>query len=141
MEEDQTIIIKPGDTRTLEKTITEEMVQAFADFSGDYNPVHMDESYCREHGLGSRIVHGMLLLSFLSTLIGMYLPGNGSVWLSQNIDFIFPVKIGDTIKISGRIIKKDNSNALSMEIIEMKIDVHNQQGNRVARGTVKVSVK
>lgn len=130
-----------GYSYTLEKNITAEMVQAFADLTGDYNPVHMDEQYCKEHGMENRIAHGMLTLSFLSTLIGMHLPGEGAVWLSQNIDFIQPVKIGDTIKICGKVTEVNSSNLLNMDIITMKISISNQSGKIVARGSVKVTVK
>ncbi|MEL7567973.1 MAG: MaoC family dehydratase, partial [Dehalobacterium sp.] len=114
--------IKIGDTFSLEKTISLEMVQNFADFSGDYNPVHMDDKYCQEHGLGSRVVHGMLLLSFLSTFIGMHLPGPGALWLSQSIDFISPVRIDDSIKITGKVTGQDHTNALGLNIIVIKIE-------------------
>jgi 3-hydroxybutyryl-CoA dehydratase len=77
--------ISIGDSYSLKKTITDQMVREFADFSGDYNPIHMDEDFCRGHGLETRIVHGMLILSFLSALIGMHLPGEGTVWMSQDI--------------------------------------------------------
>lgn len=134
-------IIRPGDSHTLEKQITAEMVGLFAGFSGDYNPVHTDEEYCREHGLGTPMVHGMLYLSFLSTLIGMHLPGEGAVWMSQNIDFISPVRAGDTVKITGTVTKKNRSPALSLDIIEMKIAVTDQNNRKIARGNVKVSIK
>lgn len=133
--------IRIGDTFSLEKTISLEMVQIFADFSGDYNPVHMDDKYCLEHGLGSRVVHGMLILSFLSTFIGMHLPGPGALWLSQSIDFISPVRIGDRVKITGKVTGQGNTNALGLNIIVMKIDITNQLEKKVARGTVKVSTK
>ncbi len=101
----------------------------------------MDEIYCTEHGLGFRIVHGMLVLSFLSTFIGMHLPGEGAVWLSQTIDFISPVRIGDTVRIMGSVIDKVDANALGLKILVLKIDITNQTGRKVARGTVKVSIK
>ncbi len=130
-----------GDEGSLEKTITKEMVQSFADLSGDYNPVHMDEDYCVQHGLEKRVVHGMLILSFLSTLIGVHLPGAGALWMSQAIDFIAPVHIGDTIRVHGTVVDKLNQNALGLEILVIKIDIKNQDGKKVARGTVRVSLK
>lgn len=141
MRESRYDTIQPGDSYTLQKEITEQMVQVFADLSGDYNPVHMDSEYCKENGLGSRIAHGILTLSSLSALIGMYLPGPGTVWLSQCIDFISPVRIGDTVKITGKVTKKDNRNALALNIIEMKITAVNQHGTKIARGNIKVSVR
>jgi 3-hydroxybutyryl-CoA dehydratase len=133
--------ISIGDSYTLKKTITEAMVREFADFSGDYNPVHMDENYCRSHGLQSRIVHGMLILSFLSTLIGMYLPGEGTVWMSQSIDFITPAKIDDTVEIIGEVSSKSEANALRLKIIVLKIRIRNQLNHLIAKGFVKVTVK
>jgi len=130
-----------GNYYSLKKTITEQMVQKFADFSGDYNPVHMDDHYCREHGLEARIVHGMLVLSFLSALIGMYLPGEGTVWMSQNIDFISPARIDDTLDITGEVIDKTDSNALGLKIIKLKISIKNQFGSMIVKGNVKVTLK
>lgn len=133
--------INCGDSFTIEKEISADMIDTFAVFSGDYNPVHMDNTYCLAHGLKSRIAHGMLILSFLSTLIGMHLPGEGAVWLSQSIDFLTPVYVGDTIAITGTVIEKSSSSALSLNLVKMKITVRNQSGQIVARGTAKVSVK
>ena len=133
--------IRIGDTYSMEKCISEDLVTSFADLSGDYNPVHMDEKYCSDHGLGSRIAHGMLVLSYLSAIIGMHLPGEGSVWLSQSIDFISPVSIGDTVKITVSVTEKTNANVMGLKIIGMKVEVRNQSGNKVARGNVKISIK
>jgi 3-hydroxybutyryl-CoA dehydratase len=130
-----------GDRYVLTKTITDDMVRRFADFSGDYNPVHMDDAYCREHGLQARIAHGMLVLSFLSTLIGMYLPGEGTVWMSQNIDFIAPVRIGDTIDIAADVTQLGAENALGFNVITLKIRIKNQNAQLVAKGSVKVTTK
>lgn len=133
--------ISIGDSYTLKKTITETMVRQFAEFSGDYNPVHMDENYCRNHGLQTRIVHGMLILSFLSTLIGMYLPGEGTVWMSQSIDFIAPAKIDDTVEIIGEVSGISDANALGLRIITLKIKIRNQLNALIAKGFVKVTKK
>lgn len=133
--------INIGDCYTLNKTISEEMVREFADFTGDYNPVHMDDEYCRSHGLQSRIVHGMLVLSFLSTLIGMHLPGEGTVWISQKIDFITPVRIGDTVEIKGEVVSKSNTNILGLKMIELKIRITNQLKHPIAKGSLKVTLK
>lgn len=133
--------IEPGDSYTLEKVITDEMVQAFAALTGDYNPVHMDDNYCLDHGLDFKTVHGLLTVSFISKFVGMHLPGNGSVCLSHSFDFIAPVKVNDTIKIIGTVIKKDNNNALKLNIVTIKFRICNQFGKTVVRGTSKVSVR
>jgi 3-hydroxybutyryl-CoA dehydratase len=131
----------PGDSYTLEKEITCELVQSFAQLSGDYNPAHMDDKYCQEHGSSFRTAHGLLSTAFISCIIGMHLPGEGSICLSHSFDFIAPVKIGDTIKITGKIIKKDNDNALRQNIIVLKFEVYNQTGTLVIRGTSRVLLK
>ena len=133
--------IHTGDSHTLEKTITEEMVGIFADLTGDYNPVHTDDAYCREHGTGSRMVHGMLTLSFLSTLVGMHLPGNGSVWMSQSMDFITPVRIGETIRITGTVTGKESGGMLPLDMVHMKVDITGTDGRKIARGRIRVAVR
>lgn len=133
--------IKIGDSYTLTKTITEEQIQLFADFSGDFNPVHMDDDFCQGHGLQSRIVHGMLMLSFLSALIGMHLPGDGAVWMSQNIDFLKPARIGDTIHITGEVTDRSDSNSLGLKNMRLRIKILNQYDHVLVRGYVKVALK
>lgn len=133
--------INIGDRCSLTKRITGQMVQDFADFSGDYNPVHMDEDYCHRHGMETRMVHGMLILSFLSALIGVYLPGEGAVWMSQSIDFISPAKIDDTVEITGEVVHKKEAKALGLKIIELKIRIKNQLGQLIVKGTAKVTMK
>jgi 3-hydroxybutyryl-CoA dehydratase len=133
--------IKIGDSITIEKTITSEMVRAFSDFTGDLNPVHMDDEYCRQHSLGQRSVHGFLTMSFLSYIIGMHLPGKGSVCLSHNIDFLTPVRVGDTIRITGKVVAKTDENGLGLKIVTMKFTVEDQNGILNAKCTSKVSIK
>ncbi len=133
--------INPGDSVTIKKDITTDMIDAYAEFTGDFNPVHMDEAYCIRHGLKSRIAHGMLVQSFVSTLIGMHLPGEGSVWLSQNMDFISPAYAGDSLTITGTVTEKTQGAALSLNMVKMKILIKNQSDRIVARGYVKISMK
>jgi 3-hydroxybutyryl-CoA dehydratase len=74
-------------------------VIAFADLSGDRNPVHLSDHFARKTRFGERIVHGLYTASLISTVIGMYLPGPGAVYLSQTLNFRGPVKIGDVINV------------------------------------------
>lgn len=133
--------ISIGDRVALKKTVTAEMVREFAEFSGDFNPVHMEEDFCRSHGLGSRVAHGMLVLSFLSALIGMHLPGEGALWMSHNIEFLTPVKIDDTVEITGEVTGKSDAGALGLKILTLKVRIKNQLGRLVAKGFVKVAMK
>ena len=90
-----------------EKTVSEGDINSFADVSGDYNPVHMDEEYATGTFFKSRIAHGMLTASFISTVLGTRLPGPGCIYLSQNLRFLAPVRIGDTVKALARVASLD----------------------------------
>jgi 3-hydroxybutyryl-CoA dehydratase len=88
-----------GQRETLMKTVMDDDVIAFADLSGDRNPVHLSDHFARKTRFGERIVHGLYTASLISTVIGMYLPGPGAVYLSQTLNFRGPVKIGDVINV------------------------------------------
>jgi 3-hydroxybutyryl-CoA dehydratase len=79
------------------KTITETDVVLFAGISGDNNPMHIDEEYAAKTRFEGRIAHGMLSASLISTIIGTRLPGAGAIYMGQNLKFLKPVKIGDTV--------------------------------------------
>ncbi|WP_432719807.1 MaoC family dehydratase [Jeongeupia wiesaeckerbachi] len=85
------------------KTVTETDVVLFAGLSGDNNPMHIDEEFARETRFGGRIIHGMLTASLLSTVIGTRMPGPGVIYMSQNLRFLKPVKIGDTVTATATI--------------------------------------
>jgi len=87
-----------GMSAAYERIVTAEDVVKFADISGDHNPVHLDEAYARTTRFKGRIVHGMLSASFLSTTIASRLPGPGTIYLSQNLSFRAPVRIGDRVE-------------------------------------------
>lgn len=88
-----------GQRETLMKAVMDDDVIAFADLSGDRNPVHLSDHFARKTRFGERIVHGLYTASLISTVIGMYLPGPGAVYLSQTLNFRGPVKIGDVINV------------------------------------------
>ena len=79
------------------KTVTEADIAAFAGVSGDTNPIHLHDGFARTSRFGQRIAHGMLSASFISTVVGTKLPGPGSIYVSQSLNFKAPVKIGDTV--------------------------------------------
>ena len=87
-----------GMTAAYQHVVTAEDVVKFADISGDHNPVHLDEAYARTTRFKGRIVHGMLSASFISTTIASRLPGPGTIYLSQNLSFRAPVRIGDRVE-------------------------------------------
>jgi 3-hydroxybutyryl-CoA dehydratase len=84
-------------TAEYRKTLTETDVILFAGISGDNNPMHIDEEYAANTRFGGRIAHGMLSASLISTVIGTRLPGPGAIYMGQNLKFLKPVKIGDTV--------------------------------------------
>lgn len=89
--------INIGDTASFEKTITEHDVYQFAGISGDMNPAHVNEEFAKEGLFKTRVVHGMLSASLISTVLGTKLPGPGAIYLGQDIKFVKPVFFNDTI--------------------------------------------
>jgi 3-hydroxybutyryl-CoA dehydratase len=89
--------LQVGETASLSKTITDDDIHAFADLVGDHNPVHLDDSYAKGTRFGRRIAHGMLSASLISALLANKLPGEGTVYLSQTLQFVAPVFPGDTV--------------------------------------------
>ena len=89
--------LRVGEAAERTREITAALVDAFADLTGDFSPVHVDEAAAAKTRFGTRIAHGMLSASFLSALIGMDLPGPGTIWVAQSFRFKQPVKLGDTI--------------------------------------------
>ena len=97
--------MKVGDIATLTKTFTEEEVRQFAELSKDKNPLHLDRDFGAASIFGERIVHGMLVASLFSGLMGMELPGKGSIYLAQTLSFKAPVGIGEEVTASVEITK------------------------------------
>ena len=89
--------ISLGQTAEYEKQVTDEDVRKFADISGDYNPIHLDDEFAKDSMFGARIAHGILTASHISAVIGYIFPGPGWIYLGQSLQFRAPVKIGDTI--------------------------------------------
>jgi 3-hydroxybutyryl-CoA dehydratase len=96
-----------GQSARAARIVTEADVLAFAAASGDMNPVHFDEDYAATTRFGTRIAHGMLTGAHVSALIGMRLPGPGSVYVSQTLTFRRPVKIGDSVVTHAEITAID----------------------------------
>ena len=84
-------------------TITADMLKQFCQMTGDVNPLHTDETFAKEKGYESNVAYGMLTASFLSTLAGVYLPGERSLIHSVESKFTKPVYVGDTLTISGQV--------------------------------------
>ena len=98
--------IRVGDRASFTRTITAELVDAFAEVTGDVNPVHVDTEFAATTPFGERIAHGMLAASLLSTVIGTRLPGVNAVYLGQDLRFVAPTRIGDTLTAECEVIAR-----------------------------------
>lgn len=96
-----------GQTATFAKKVTEDLIRTFAEVCGDHNPVHLDAEFAKTTIFKERIAHGMLGASFISTAIGVHLPGPGTIYLGQNLKFKAPVKINDTVTAKVEVISID----------------------------------
>lgn len=128
--------LKVGDTASLTKTITDADIRAFAELSGDRNPIHLDDEYAATTRFGRRIAHGMLAASLISTVLGTELPGTGTVYLSQNSRFVAPVYPGDTVTARVTVTNiRDDKPIVTLETI-----CENQRGELLIKGEAVVLV-
>jgi 3-hydroxybutyryl-CoA dehydratase len=97
--------LKIGDSAQISKTITESDIELFARATGDFNPVHLNQAYAEKTMFKGRIAHGLLSVGLLSTILGNILPGHGTIYLSQEVKFLAPVRIGDTITAKVEVLE------------------------------------
>jgi 3-hydroxybutyryl-CoA dehydratase len=97
--------LKVGDSAEWSRTVTEDDIKLYAEATGDFNPVHLDQSYAEKTFFKGRIAHGLLSLGYISTVLGNILPGHGTIYLSQEVKFLAPVRIGDTITARVEIME------------------------------------
>jgi len=97
--------LRVGDSAQISKTITEGDIELFARVTGDFNPVHLDQAYAEKTMFKGRIAHGLLSVGLLSSILGNILPGYGTIYLSQEVKFLAPVRIGDTITARVEVIE------------------------------------
>src|SRR5687767_6314402 len=95
---------KVGDKFSTQRLVTDELIRRFADVSGDYNPIHLDEEFAKSTRFGRRIAHGMLTGAFISAVLGYELTERKIVYLSQTLKFVAPVFIDDTVTTTATII-------------------------------------
>ena len=127
--------LKVGQTARFSKTITETDIYLFAGVTGDLNPAHVDEEFAKKTFFKTRIAHGMLTASFISTVIGTMLPGPGTVYLSQEVRFLAAVKIGDTVSAIAEITEI----LPEKKRVWLKTTCTNQDGTVVVDGQAVVS--
>jgi 3-hydroxybutyryl-CoA dehydratase len=125
---------KVGDAATRSRTITDEDIRAFAELSGDYNPVHLDDEYAAGTRFGRRIAHGMIAASLISAALANELPGPGSVYLSQTLRFTAPVFPGDTVTARVEVTKvREDKPVVTLETV-----CTNERGERLIEGEAVV---
>ena len=125
-----------GDSAEIKRTIEQSDIQAFANVTGDHNPVHLDEAFAQTTRFGRRIAHGMLTASLISSVLANKLPGEGSVYLTQTLQFVAPVYAGD--RVTARVTVTDVRE--SRGIVTLETICMNQAGDIVLRGEAVVMV-
>jgi 3-hydroxybutyryl-CoA dehydratase len=132
-----TMNLQIRDTASISRQITDADIRAFAELSGDFNPVHLDDEFARTTRFGRRIAHGMLGASLISTVLGTKLPGQGAIYLSQTLQFLAPVFPGDTITAKVTVTKiKEGKPIVTLETV-----CENQRGEMLIRGEAVVLVE
>jgi len=127
--------LKVGDRAEFSKTISESDVYLYAGVTGDLNPAHINEAYAEKTFFKTRIAHGMLSAGFISAILGTQLPGPGTIYLRQTLNFRAPVLIGETITASVEVVEiKENKNR-----VRLKTTCENQEGVMVMDGEAVVS--
>ncbi len=122
--------IKTGDIFRFNREILEEEVAQFARLTGDYNPLHMDESFSKKLPHKKRIVHGMLVASLASKLVGMELCCPGALWVEQNLRFVSPVFIGDRLNFCAEVLQV----SLATESVRIRIIIQKEDNQTVLEG-------
>ena len=125
-----------GDTAEMTRTIAESDIEAFAGVTGDRNPVHLDDEFAKKTRFGRRIAHGMLTASLISSVLANHLPGEGSVYLGQTLQFVAPVFPGDEVTARVTVTEvRENRPIVKLETVCV-----NQRGETVIRGEATVLV-
>jgi len=129
--------ISVGDKASFSKTVSEMDIYHFAGITGDFNPMHVDAEFAKKTFFKERIAHGILTAGFISTVLGMKLPGPNTVYVSQSLKFTAPVKIGDTVCAEVEVLEKFDEK----KIIRLRTQVKNQHGQLVVDGEATVMKK
>ena len=128
--------INIGDTAEIIHTITQDDIKKFVDLSGDDNRLHVDKEFASKTSFKKPVAHGMIGASFISTIIGTKIPGDGALWYAQNLEFLLPVRVGDKLSVVATVLKKvDRQNS-----IELQTDIFNQHKQKVTTGIAKVKI-
>jgi 3-hydroxybutyryl-CoA dehydratase len=124
-----------GDAAEFSKTISESDVYLFAGVTGDLNPAHINEAYAQKTFFKTRIAHGMLSAGFISAVLGNQLPGPGSIYVRQELNFLAPMRIGDTITARVEVVEKN----AEKNRVKLRTTCVNQDGVKVTEGEAVIS--
>ena len=128
--------LKIGDKYSISREVTDEVIRKFAEVSGDYNPIHLDEEFAKTTRFGKRIAHGMLSGAFISAILGNEFQGRTVIYLSQTLKFTAPVFIGDTVTATATITNiREDKNIVTLETI-----CTNQDGETLVKGESAIMV-
>ena len=125
--------IEIGLEKSFEVKLTQKLIDDFAQLSGDYIPLHTNKNFAKSKNFKTVVCHGMLLASFFSRLVGMYLPGKDSLYFSQSLNFLKPAFVDDIVTVSGKVISK----SISTKIITLNMTIKNLE-NELLSGEAKV---
>lgn len=120
----------------MRERITDALIQATATLTGDWNPVHVDEAAARELGESRTVAHGVILLGLVSRLIGTQLPGPGSIWFANDVEFVAPVHAGDEVEVHVRVARV----SVATNVVVLDMTARRLPDTPVLRGTAKVRV-
>jgi 3-hydroxybutyryl-CoA dehydratase len=124
-----------GDTAEFTKTVSEADIYMYAGVTGDNNPAHIDEVYASNTFFETRIAHGMLLGGFISTVLGNKLPGYGTIYMKQELEFLAPVRIGDTVTARAEVVEVNKEK----NRVKLRTTCVKQDGATVVDGEALVS--
>jgi 3-hydroxybutyryl-CoA dehydratase len=127
--------LQVGDVAEFAKTVTETDIYLYAGITGDFNPAHVNEAYAKNTFFKTRIAHGMLTAGFISAIIANQLPGPGTIYMKQDLSFLAPVRIGDTITARVEILELNTEK----NRVRLKTTCSNQDGVMVLAGEGLVS--
>jgi 3-hydroxybutyryl-CoA dehydratase len=127
--------IRVGDSAEFAKTVSETDIYLYAGITGDFNPAHVNEAYAQKTFFKTRIAHGMLTAGFISAILANQLPGPGTIYMKQELKFLAPVRMGDTITAKVEVLEI----IAEKNRIRLKTTCTNQEGTQVLDGEALVS--
>ena len=127
--------IREGQGFSFQRTISKEELDAFANLSGDINPLHMDDKFAQSRGFKNRVVHGALLIAYISKMVGVYFPGENCLIQTLSLNFLAPAYINDEIEINGTV----DQVSPALNVIILKVAIKNLKNNIIlAEGRMQI---